>query len=104
MPLRFKYDDQAGQVLRLADHSAFIAALGSRYAMTERERQLLCALLSGMSNKQIAWLLEIETATVKSYMTPLFRKLGVKTRLQAALAVFELAARHVGERRPTVLQ
>jgi two-component system nitrate/nitrite response regulator NarL len=52
---------------------------------TEREREILCLLADGRSNKQIARLLGISDATVKVHIKHLLRKLNVTSRLEAAV-------------------
>ncbi|CAM5308391.1 response regulator [Corynebacterium variabile] len=54
-------------------------------ALTAREREILLLLAQGMSNEQIANALVVEIATVKSHLARLLPKLGVQSRLQAAV-------------------
>ncbi|MTD57971.1 LuxR C-terminal-related transcriptional regulator [Amycolatopsis pithecellobii] len=53
--------------------------------LTERERRVLALLETGLSNHDIARELHIAEATVKKHLTHLLRKLGVQSRLEAAL-------------------
>jgi two-component system nitrate/nitrite response regulator NarL len=53
--------------------------------LTERERETLALLADGRSNKEIARELGISDATVKVHIKHLLRKLGVKSRLEAAV-------------------
>jgi DNA-binding NarL/FixJ family response regulator len=48
--------------------------------ITKREQQVLDLLLAGSSNREIAHSLKIEERTVKSYVTRLMQKMGVKNR------------------------
>ena len=48
--------------------------------ITNREQQVLDLLLAGSSNREIARSLKIEERTVKSYVTKLMQKMGVKNR------------------------
>lgn len=50
---------------------------------TERERAVLNHLARGLSNRQIAELLRVSTATVKGHMGVILSKLGVATRSEA---------------------
>lgn len=59
--------------------------------LTAREKQVLDLILDGRSNREIAEALGIEERTVKSYVTRLLRKKGVKNR--TALSVMALAAK-----------
>ncbi|MHB1959578.1 MAG: LuxR C-terminal-related transcriptional regulator [Acidobacteriaceae bacterium] len=49
-------------------------------SFTSREQQVLDLLLDGSSNREIARSLKIEERTVKSYVTKLMQKMGVKNR------------------------
>jgi len=52
---------------------------------SERELQILTLLSKGLNNEEIAEELELRENTIKHYMTPLFKKLGVRNRTEAAL-------------------
>lgn len=52
---------------------------------TEREEQVLTLLSRGMSNKQIAFQLNLSEKTVKYYITHVLKKLNVRNRVAAAL-------------------
>lgn len=58
-------------------------------ALTARERDILLLLAQGMSNEQIAAALFVEVATVKSHLARLLPKLGVQSRLQAAVWAYQ---------------
>jgi LuxR family transcriptional regulator, positive regulator of biofilm formation len=53
--------------------------------LTRREREVLALLVTGCTNEEIAERLFISPHTVKSHTQNIFRKLGVKNRLQAAM-------------------
>ena len=53
--------------------------------LTEREREVLQLVASGLANKQIARRLGISEKTVKGHLTQVFQTLGVTDRTQAAL-------------------
>jgi len=53
--------------------------------LSQREREVLDALVEGLPNKLIARRLEISEKTVKSHLTRVFRELDVTDRTQAAL-------------------
>jgi two-component system, NarL family, response regulator LiaR len=53
--------------------------------LTERETEVLKRVARGRANKEIARDLFVEERTVKSHVTSILRKLGVKSRTQAAL-------------------
>jgi DNA-binding NarL/FixJ family response regulator len=52
-------------------------------ALTPKEREVLALLAQGRSNRQIGEALFISGATVKTHLTHLYEKLGVKDRRQA---------------------
>jgi two-component system nitrate/nitrite response regulator NarL len=54
-------------------------------SLTPREGQLVAQLSQGLKNKEIATALNITEGTVKVCISRLFRKLGVKDRLELAL-------------------
>jgi DNA-binding NarL/FixJ family response regulator len=56
-----------------------------RQQLTERERDVLEALIKGRSNKEIASSLYISEDTVKSHLKTLFTKLRVRDRTEAAV-------------------
>jgi NarL family two-component system response regulator LiaR len=54
-------------------------------ALTRREREVLCLIAAGRSNKRIAFELGIAEKTVKTHVGHVLAKLGVSDRTQAAL-------------------
>jgi len=60
-------------------------APGGPDALTEREREVLQQLARGATNKAIAQALGVGEATVKSHVSAVLAKLGLKSRTQAAL-------------------
>ena len=60
--------------------------------LTARERELVDLVAAGAANKDIARRLTISVKTVKTHMTSIFRKLGLSTRLELAVAVGRSAA------------
>lgn len=52
---------------------------------SQRERQILCELARGRSNKEIARLYGITESTVKVHLKALLRKIGARNRTQAAI-------------------
>jgi DNA-binding CsgD family transcriptional regulator len=58
--------------------------------LTNRERQVLRLLSEGMTNDEIAARLFIARSTAKVHVRHIFEKLGVRTRLQAALKAPEI--------------
>ncbi len=60
-----------------------------RNQLTDRERQVLKGVFSGLSNKEIAAQLNISEASVKSALQQLFVKTGVRTRSQLVRVALE---------------
>lgn len=56
---------------------------------SERQRRVLRGVLEGLSNKEIAWRLQISESYVKAILQSLFQKTGVRTRGQLVRVVFE---------------
>jgi len=69
----------------LLDLSSAPSPLNSIRGMTPRENEILQALVTGASNKVIAYKLGITEATVKVHLKTLLRKIGVNNRTQAAI-------------------
>ena len=63
----------------------------TRSSLTPREEQLLGLLGDGYRNKEMASLLHIKEHTVKVHLHSLFRKLNVRTRVEAALKAADLS-------------
>jgi DNA-binding NarL/FixJ family response regulator len=62
-----------------------VRVLDSPEVLTERESEVLRCLGEGLSNKEIARELYIGEKTVKTHVSRVLMKLGVKSRTQAAL-------------------
>jgi len=55
------------------------------FGLTEREREIIDAVVAACSNKEIATKLAITEKTVKHHLTNIFDKVGVSNRLELAL-------------------
>lgn len=57
--------------------------------LTPRERQVLCGVFSGRTNKEIAHKLGVSESLVKAFVQQLFLKAGVRSRAQLVRAAVE---------------
>lgn len=71
-----------------AQASGPLAGPEAATALTRREREVLTCVAEGVSNQEIARKLCISEQTVKTHLSRVFVKLGVKNRLAATLAFY----------------
>ena len=65
------------------------AAPPEKEKLSPREREILSLLAKGVSNKEIARSLELAESTVKIHVQGILRKLGLSSRVQAAVYAVE---------------
>lgn len=65
-------------------------------SLTPQQFRVLTMVCDGLLNKQIAYDLSVSEATVKAHVTAIFRKLGVRTRTQAALVLQHMELTRAG--------
>lgn len=63
-------------------------------ALTNRERQVLALIGEGLGNKEISRRLDVAVDTVRSHVASLFKKTGVRTRLEVAALARADSERH----------
>ncbi len=66
-------------------------------ALTEREREIMALVARGMSNDQIAELLTISPATVKTHVSRAMVKLGARDRAQLVVSAYQSGLVLAGE-------
>ena len=57
------------------------------HVLSKRQLEILQALANGLSNKEIARQLDIVESTVKVQLKTIYRKINVRNRTEAALAI-----------------
>ncbi len=65
------------------------AEVAAQPVFNDRQRKVLRFVLEGLSNKEIAWRLQISESYVKAILQSLFQKTGVRTRGQLVRVAFE---------------
>ncbi len=78
----------AGLAARAAETAARLQSdqfwPGARHGLTQRESEILSLVVTGLSNRGIAAKLVIGEETVKTHLSSVYRKLGVRDRTSAA--------------------
>ncbi|HEX8102227.1 MAG TPA: response regulator transcription factor [Solirubrobacteraceae bacterium] len=86
---------------RLVEHFVQVpepdrAVLGALAELTERERDVLGLIARGLSNQAIGRELFLSEATIKTHVTRVLAKLGLRSRTQAVVLAYESGLVRVG--------
>ena len=81
VPLTFQENNNSGKHKDIATRVA---------NLTQQQYRILMMFAQGMLNKQIAYDLNVSEATIKAHATAIFRKLDVRNRTQAVIAIGQL--------------
>jgi ATP/maltotriose-dependent transcriptional regulator MalT len=79
--------NDVGLARRVLDPSFFALR---NWGLTEREKEVLNLVARGMTNREIAQELFIAEVTVKVHVRHILRKMGVRTRTEAALRIVQV--------------
>ena len=61
----------------------------SHIRLTRREREIVTAILDGCTNHEIARRFTVSEQTVKNYLSSIYNKVGVSSRLELALVAIQ---------------
>lgn len=75
---------------RVPGHRRSTKADAPLATLSNRERNVLSLLITGISNKEIAKTLTVEAVTIGVHLSSIYRKLGVMNRTQAVRRALEL--------------
>tara|TARA_R110001592_G_scaffold60710_1_gene184833 strand:+ start:1857 stop:2516 length:660 start_codon:yes stop_codon:yes gene_type:complete len=81
LPKSFQGTSEKGDATDVAERVA---------SLTQQQYRILLMFAQGLLNKQIAYDLNVSEATIKAHATAIFRKLDVRNRTQAVIAISQL--------------
>ena len=83
------YLNQSEPVVQVLDLEDAMALVKEKYELTKREVEILKEVYDGKTNTQIAEDLFISESTVKAHIYNIFRKMNVKSRVEAVCIIRE---------------
>lgn len=84
-------DPKASEVmLRMVSGTNQTPPASVKSDLSEREKDVLKLLVQGLTNKQIAATLDLQTSTVKQYISNILSKLNVQSRTEAVASALRL--------------
>lgn len=83
--LRGEYWLDRGSVSDLVSMASAPARSRHLFGLTDRQLEIVAAVVDGLTNREIGAKLAISDETVKHHLTQIFNKTGVSTRLELAL-------------------
>jgi len=87
LPASFEQSQKSNEDSNIAERVA---------SLTQQQYRILMMFAQGMLNKQIAYDLNVSEATIKAHATAIFRKLDVRNRTQAVIAIAQLDLTEAG--------
>lgn len=85
-------------IRRFAEHLAHDSKVSSRLErLTDREREVLAEIARGLNNTEISEKMVIGAATVKSHVSSILTKLGLRDRTQAVVFAYESGLAEPGD-------
>ncbi len=87
LPASFEQSQKKGDNSGIAERVA---------SLTQQQYRILMMFAQGLLNKQIAYDLHVSEATIKAHATAIFRKLDVRNRTQAVIAISQLDLSEAG--------
>ncbi|MEL4400749.1 response regulator transcription factor [Shewanella algae] len=86
---------QGIELVEINDEDETDKVAGKLSELTPQQYKVLQMFAEGLLNKQIAYDLGVSEATIKAHATAIFRKLGVRNRTQAVIALQQLGMEKV---------
>lgn len=87
---RYITPDLATRLLMQSKGKSLLEDKAADMGLTLRDRSVLRHLTKGLSNRQLAVELGVDIRTIKYYLTQVFKKMGVHTRVEAVLEAQKL--------------